>query len=154
MRSFSETPNKTVRFSAKFCLGRLMKLTAAPYPTKNDTLRGWWEKLSNDLAVTPVHISWLLNPGLYGKYLPKSGARQCGTLSNKITLSLRLFCTIFLHTTNLRRATTAMTQKNAKKFNHGGQADCPSSDMELMDPHNLTCGDPSKVLVEVVDENI
>ncbi len=42
-----------------------MKLTAALYKTKNDTLRGWREKLSN--CHTKVHIiSWFLSPGVDG----------------------------------------------------------------------------------------
>ena len=67
MRSFSETRvsnNYIQRKNFAFFIysGRLTKLTAAHYQKKTTHSGVGGKKQSNDLAVTPAHISWFLSP--------------------------------------------------------------------------------------------
>jgi hypothetical protein len=53
-------------------------------------------------------------------------------------------CTIFLHTTSSKRCDKSKntTTNRQKHRDHGGGAALLSSNVELMDPHDRTCGRP------------
>lgn len=60
-----------------------------------------------------------------------------------LTFSLRIFSTSFYIRWAQGNATTATTHKNCQKHqHHGGWATCPSSNTNVMDPHNLMCWQP------------
>ena len=68
---FQKPSSATIMFSAKFRIFYILGLThetyRSPLSKRKTTHSGvGGKKQSNDLAVTPAHISWCLSPGLYG----------------------------------------------------------------------------------------
>ena len=69
---FQKPSSATTIFSAKFCifyiLGSTDETYRSPLTKQKATHSGvGGKKQSNDLAVTPAHISWCLSPGIYGR---------------------------------------------------------------------------------------
>ena len=102
-----------------------------------------------------LHFHWLLGVNRGWIAPPKDsahqpltcwcwfGASQCGAWSNIDNLILRLFLYQFLHSMVSWHHKTATTMQQTAKSNHGGGATCPSSNKDLINKHDLTCGRPS-----------